>query len=156
MKDFLMQLTKENQKELKEYIDKTYLCHGFGIDQIGDYYGIIDGNVRYIQSKIINNFNKQFIIQSLSELEEKTFPRYMMVGSVYDRCVYRRLVLGKFNAKYIAIQGGYEKYYEEQKNYSVATWEFVKEIEEPKILEITIDEIAKKFNVNPEQIKIKK
>lgn len=33
---------------------------------------------------------------------------------------------------------------------------YAKEIDEPKSIEITIDDIAKVYNCNPEQIKIKK
>jgi uncharacterized protein YjaZ len=105
----------------------------------------------------IKGIKNQKVKSIFSELEEeKIFPRYMMVTEKKGYKFEKRLVLGKFGAMYVAVNKYQEENFNKGEKYNVCSWNFAKEIEEPRILEITIDDIAKKFNVLPEQVKIKK
>jgi len=153
MKTFSIKLTPENQAEVKAWFNKNFPDNHFTFNWFDYYYGIIDNDRTWSCSVPFGT-----LIKSMSELDEKekVFPRYMMVGASPENCDYKRLILGKFKKCYISVGPGYEEEYFNDDEYSTCTWKYAKEIEEPKIIEVTIDDIAKLMNVNPEQIKIKK
>lgn len=82
--------------------------------------------------------------------------RWMQVssdGSIWHK---RKVVMTK-NGRFIAWHNA-ETEEEVNNSFRLSSWSFAKEIE-PKIefnLELTLEEIAEKFGVNVEQIKIKK
>jgi hypothetical protein len=146
MKDFSIKITTDNQAEVKAWFDKNYPHSGYNIDSIGAYYGIRHNEV----SMTYHSFCT--VINSISEIEEKKFPRLMELPSFG-----KRMILGKFGNSYVFITGPYDFQLETNSSYYASTTiDIPTEIEEPKILEVTIDQIAEKFNVNPEELKIKK
>lgn len=66
----------------------------------------------------------------------------------------RKLIMEK-NGKFICWKFA-ETDEEVEKASSTTTWNYMREIEEPKQIELTLDEIAEKFGVSVEQLKIKK
>jgi hypothetical protein len=93
--------------------------------------------------------------------EKVAFPteeteRWMLVSEDADRWMKRKVFMTR-NGKFIAWSRAEND--KEVNNATDATgWEYAKEIE-PKIefnLELSLEEIAEKFGVNVEQIKIKK
>jgi hypothetical protein len=79
--------------------------------------------------------------------------RWMMVSDDSIRWRKRKVIMTK-NNKFIVWSGAE---IDKQVNDTVETshWNFAKELEEQKV-EVTLEEIAEKFGVNVEQIKIKK
>jgi hypothetical protein len=149
MKNFIIMLTEKNQEEVKNWFDKNVPNHNCGFTRCNRFYGVINNEVVYT----LPPYNTAILINSMSELEKK-FPRYMLVGSSIGDCNCKRLVLGKFNACYIAVYEDYEDQYLNNKSYATATWDYAKELDD--FLEVTLDEIAKKFGVESNKLKIKK
>lgn len=80
--------------------------------------------------------------------------RWMMVSD--DGADWRkRKVIMKKNGIFIA-WGSASTDEEVEKTYRIITWKYAKEIEEVHPVEVTLEEIAEKFGVNVNQIKIKK
>ncbi len=80
--------------------------------------------------------------------------RWMMVShNGYDWV--KRKVVAKYNSRFVAI-GGATTDEEANKGTSVTSWDHAKEIEKPKDIELTLEQIAEKFGVSVESIKIKK
>ncbi len=82
------------------------------------------------------------------------YPKVMMVSNNGDAWT-KRVVFMEKCSKFIAWQNA-ETIEKAQTIVSTSNWSYAKDIEEPKILEVTIDEIADKFGVNVKDIKIKK
>jgi LysM repeat protein len=66
----------------------------------------------------------------------------------------KRKVFSQKNGKFIAWAWA-ENDEEVNNSFDTSSWKFAKELEEQKV-EVTLEEIAEKFGVNVEQIKIKK
>jgi hypothetical protein len=67
----------------------------------------------------------------------------------------KRKVFMQKNGKFISWSNAYTD--EDVAVTSITrTWKYAKEIEEPKELELTLEQIAEKFGVSVESIKIKK
>jgi len=80
--------------------------------------------------------------------------RWMLVS--YERETWkRRKVFAEKNGKFIAWSGA-ETDEEVIKSTNCTGWYYAKEIEEPKDIELTLEQIAEKFGVSVEYIKIKK
>jgi hypothetical protein len=155
MKNFAIRLTEDNRTEVKAWFDKNIPMHNFEFDAYDSYYGIFN-NEHFCR---ITNPTSIIDINRMSELEEKEkeFPKYMMVSDHPNSMpLEKRLVIARINACYIAVALGDESNYNNNKYFEAVSWKCATEIDEHKILELTIDEIAEKYNVNPEQIKIKK
>jgi hypothetical protein len=70
-------------------------------------------------------------------------------------CWFKRKLIREKNGKFICWTNAEtdEKVEEATK---ATNWDYMREIEEPKQIELTLDEIAEKFGVSVEQLKIKK
>jgi hypothetical protein len=79
--------------------------------------------------------------------------RWMMVSEDATRW-RKRKVFSQKNGKFIAWAWA-ENDEEVNNSTETSSWKFAKELEEQKV-EVTLEEIAEKFGVNVEQIKIKK
>ena len=88
------------------------------------------------------------------EKKEEFTPRWMMV-SVCGTSWIKRFVFAYKNGVYISWTKAET---DDAVKNEVATinWQYAKEIEEPQPIEVTIEQIAEKFGVSAEQIKIKK
>ncbi len=80
--------------------------------------------------------------------------RWMLVSSGGESW-YKRKVFMEKNGKFLAWNGA-ETDEEVIKSTNCAGWSYAKEIEEPKDIELTLEQIAEKFGVSVESIKIKK
>ena len=95
------------------------------------------------------------IVKKVSEPVKSEYPKVMLV-SVDNLNWHKRVVFMKKNETFIAWNNA-ETMEAAAKSYGASSWEYAKDIEpEPPTLELTIDEIAEKYGVKPEQIKIKK
>jgi hypothetical protein len=80
--------------------------------------------------------------------------RWMMVSDDDIKYVKRKVFMIK-NGKYLAWVNA-ETDEDIIKIVGVFNWNYAKEIQEPKILELTLEQIAEKFNVNISDLKIVK
>jgi hypothetical protein len=71
-----------------------------------------------------------------------------------EEWVRKKLIMEK-NGKFICWRNA-KTDEEVEESLNTTTWYYMREIEEPKQIEITLDEIAEKFGVSVEQLKIKK
>lgn len=85
--------------------------------------------------------------------KQSEYPRVMLV-SQNNMYFDKRVVFMEKNGKYLAWES-VETLEEAENSTNVATWSYAKDIE-PEPIELTIDEIAEKFGIKPEQVKIKK
>jgi hypothetical protein len=89
-----------------------------------------------------------------------SFPKWMLVSN--DNIHWEtRYVIADFGelfngGGYQVISQGYEKSYFSNLNWMVESFRFAKDITEEKITELTLDQIAEKFNIPVSQLKIKK
>lgn len=93
-------------------------------------------------------------IDQLLDFQANEYPKVMEVSDDGDSW-FKRVVFMEKNGMFLA--WSFAETIEEAENTAVAyTWGFAREIQPTPTLELTIDQIAEKFNVSPEQIKIKK
>lgn len=92
-------------------------------------------------------------IDQLLDFQANEYPKVMEVSDNGNDWV-KRVVFMEKNGKFLAWNAA-ESIEEAENDIYTYTWEFAREIPAPT-LELTIDQIAEKFNVSPEQIKIKK
>ena len=140
-------LNKEHGKKVIEYwksigIDTTGYC-GCANKMDGSmdrFYGVINGAFDNYEEVSVIEYNAEII-----ELpEEKTYPRVMMVSN--DENHWRKRVvfmekLGKYFAWYSS-----ESLEEAKNDMFVASWDFAKDIEEPKEFTITLSDINSKMD----------
>lgn len=99
----------------------------------------------------INVYNMKTNNQPMES--KSSYPKKMYIADLESSLKYKRVeeVLAEVEVEgkpvYITKSRCADNYF---------AWKFAKDIDEPKVLEVTMDEIAKKFNVNVEQLKIKK
>jgi|GEM_PF-4747932 len=86
-----------------------------------------------------------------------TYPKVMMVSDSGDSWL-RRVVFMEKNGRFLAWSNA-ETPKSAEGEYRVVDWKLATDIKpkpEPQPVEITIDQIAQKFGITPEQVKIKK
>jgi len=141
-------LNKEHGKKVIEYWKtlgiNTYFYEGdVSIEKNGNsgriYYGIIEGCFSNYSKDDIDLFNAEIIQLP----EEKTFPRVMLVGFDSDKLLFKRVVFAFKNGVYIAWSFA-ETIEEAEKINGLSCWPFAKEIDEPKTVELTIDQLLEK------------
>lgn len=90
--------------------------------------------------------------------EQKNYPRVMMVSDDGNNWVKRVLQFEKKIKDEIFYFAWVEADEDSLKKNHIVTWNFAKEVEQekPKQIELTLDEIANKFGVSVENLKIKK
>ena len=127
----------------KQYCDTENLMG----NNIGAYYGIINGKFDYWLIKEITEANAEII-----ELpEEKIYPRVMLVSNEKVDW-YKRVVFMEKCGGFLAwINAGTLE--EAEKQVDTRFWKYAKDIEP---IEVTLEEIAKWKGVSKEQIIIKK
>lgn len=93
-------------------------------------------------------------IEQLLDFQANEYPRVMEVS--YDGKNWRkRVVFMKKNGKFLA-WGNVETIEEAENSCLVCTWKFAREIQPAPALELTLDEIADKFGISVDRLKIKK
>lgn len=91
-------------------------------------------------------------IEQLLDFQTNDYPKVMEVSD--DGLEWKkRVVFMQKNGKFLAWTKA-ETIEEAERENATFVWNYARETQ-PAILELTLDEIAKKFNVAPEQIKIK-
>ena len=104
------------------------------------FYGVIDGKFGNYTEEYVSYCNAEII-----ELpEEKTYPRVMMV-SFNSENWFRRVVFMEKCGRYLAWDNA-ETVEEAECTYRVASWNYAKEIEEPKEITITLSDINSKID----------
>lgn len=93
-------------------------------------------------------------IDQLLDFQVNEYPKVMEV-SAGGNDWQKRVVFMEKNGKFLAWIGA-ETIEESENETNVFAWKYAREIQPAPTLELTLDEIAEKFNVSPEQIKIKK
>lgn len=91
-------------------------------------------------------------IDQLLDFQTNEYPKVMEV-SENNRDWHKRVVFMEKNGSFLSWAGA-ETIEEADSISHVSVWEYAREIQ--PTLELTIDQIAEKFNVSAEQIKIKK
>jgi hypothetical protein len=138
---------------------KCHNFHAYDFNSSSMYYGFNNGKfVSFSTNPNSHHISKDTLILTLEEARkifEKPYPKLMLVSKREDGCYEERMVLGKFGKRYLAIVGTYGGELTKDADYNTACWLFAKDIlPKPKKIEITLTEIAEKFNINKEQIKI--
>lgn len=119
------------------------------------YYGVINGKFNNYSAKFLPTFVKILTVDDIEkEMSESVYPKLMYVSDTeIENSVMIRPVIGEFikpngDKVFVAEHG--------LMSHTYTFWKYVKDIhkEEPKPLELTINDIAKKYNVQPELIKI--
>ena len=139
-------LNKEHGKRVIEYWkDKgvdTYNYLGNTTEDGGHsyiYYGIIDD--------IFDNYCLEQVLHTDTEIihlpEERSFPRVMMVGDNENYINTRRVVIAYKCNRYIAWADA-STFEEAEESKSVTSWMFAEEIDEPKTVELTVDQLLEK------------
>jgi hypothetical protein len=117
----------------------------YPIKAVGATYAI-DG-----KSRITDHFPSAFLKNPFENISNE---RWVEVSN--DKtCWFKRKLIREKNGKFICWTNAEtdEKVEEATK---ATNWDYMREIEEPEEIEITLDEIAEKFGVSVEQLKIKK
>ena len=92
--------------------------------------------------------------QSVKDFLTPTYPKIMLVSDYSDFSESKeRVVLMEKNGKYIAWDGA-ATFEAAEKTTETNTWNYAKDIDEPTILELTLEQIAEKFQTEVENIKI--
>ena len=115
------------------------------------YYGVIDDMFDCYTIEYVYRYNAEIIhLPTESPKEEKTFPRVMLVS--YDGNVwYKRVVFMKKCGMFLSWDNA-ETIENAEWTYRVATWRYAKDI--PEKVELTKSEIAEKFGIPFDYIKI--
>lgn len=126
------------------------------------FYGFVDGSFSAYNfedlKKSRNNIRISTINQARKILELSDFPKLMMVSDVENfKSGPVRLVVGKFNGKYLAVLESSIDAATINKNTKYALWDYAKDIEsfKPKTVELSLKEIAEKLNIPVDQLRIK-
>lgn len=93
-------------------------------------------------------------IEQLIDFQENEYPKVMEVSDNHTSWL-KRVVFMEKDGKFLAWAFA-ESIEEAESEFDTCAWTFAREIQPAPTLELTLDEIAEKFNVSPEQIKIKK
>ena len=127
----------------KQYCDTRVL----GGDNVGSYYGVINGRFDYWDIDGVKNYNAEII-----ELpEDRNYPRVMMVS--YDEMNWGKRVVFMEKKKGFLAWTNAETLEDAEGETLTNFWRYAKEIEP---IEVTLEEIAKWKGTIKEQIIIKK
>ena len=141
-------LNKEHGRKVIEFFKQycnTYTLIG---DNIGAYYGIINGEFDHWGIDKVVEANAEII--ELPEAEEKAYPRVMLVSND-NKNWHKRVVFMEKCGVFLTWRNS--KTLEDAKKEKCSFyWDYAKELE---TIEITLEEIAKWKGVNKEQIIIK-
>ena len=140
-------LNKEHGNKVIEFFKQYCDTCGFAGDNIGYYYGIINGRFGFWTIDKLRRYNAQII-----ELpEEKTYPRVMLVSDDNKNWSKRVVFMEKCGGFLAWVDA---ETFEEAKNEKDSCfWKYAKEFEP---VEVTLEEIAEWKGTSKEQIIIKK
>ena len=136
-------LDSEHGKKVIEFFKQYCDTRKMIGDDIGYYYGVINGEFDIWSDDEIRRYNVEII-----ELPaERTYPRVMLVSA--DKKTWgKRVVFMEKRGGFLA--WGYAETFEEaEKSKCAIFWKYAKEIE---LVEVTLEEIAKWKGVSKEQI----
>lgn len=153
-------LTKEHGAE----IVKFYSDNGF---DVGQYTGIVyeaagEGFIFYgvdargrFKNRLFRDISpiKTITLEDAKSIVESEYPKLMYVWDNDEEKHEKWLVVGKFDKWVIAFNAVTIE--DVQSDDMPYIWRFAKDIEEPPIIELTLEEIAAKFGHKSSQIRIK-
>jgi hypothetical protein len=149
-------LNEEHGKKVIEYFNSLgvdTLCYtGF---EINAYYGVFDG----IFECNLTPLNSE-VIELPTEQEFKRGDK-IWVWSYNESDIKERIFLTKIEGAkfpYVCVYQGYESYFLEGKTFFTDSWKNYKPLPEPKLIELTLQDISegKGVGVDPSLIRIKK
>ena len=139
----------EHGKKVIEFWKQYCDTRAFAGDNIGCYYGIIDGKFHFWDPDELRYYVETVEIIELPE--ERAYPRVMLESD--DKITWdKSVVFMKKNGVFLAWDFA-ETLEEAEKRVSTTFWKYAKEIEP---IEVTLEEIAKWKGTSKEQIIIKK
>lgn len=165
IKNFIIELTRQNRDAVKQYF--TYLKEisnieeNWSYDAYDSYYGIVD-SMFLCESSVSSSSLHKYVITDITAVYDaeflswvsakKPFPKLMKLkcGNKLDSVI--RMVLGKFGNSWVYIADEYKNQLEKNLNYTVLSTK--DEPEGIQFLELTMDQIAEKFNTQASLIKI--
>ncbi len=143
--------TCDGSSNKKRGFDNRY----YGISKNG-YFGLeYIGTIVALEAKIIT------LEQAKALVEENVYPRIMWVRSSIDSSAVKRVVFAHKQNKYISWNGA-TSFEEAESVVTTSFWDHAITEEEyeglnkPKVIELTLEEIAAKFDTAVDLIKIKK
>lgn len=149
--------TNPNWKKVIEYLNKTY-----GVDYAGNhaaYYGYDRcACCSYKLSNFRNNPVELTIDEFVAMTEGEQFTRGEVVevrghdGKEWQKRIYLTTVQGAVNP-YTCVYGGYEEEFKKGEPFDTARWAQIRKLQPKTIL--TLQEIADKFGVPVEQLRLK-
>jgi hypothetical protein len=144
------QVAQGNEKNIK--IFENYAIAGYGTKGFG--WNITPEGHEFWREVIIN---KRFDI-FFQKYPKLTLPRFVEVSHSGLQWYKRVLVLERIvnDKKIYYCVYNVSTLEAINKETELTNWKYMREIEEPKVTELTLDEIAQKFNIPVEQLKIKK
>lgn len=158
-------LNKEHGKKVIDFFKNkgvnTRNCDGTCNREDGHinrYYGIIDNRFSFHALAKVDRYNARIV--TLEELIESTnvYPKVMWVSNFADfRAQRKRVVFAKKANEYIAWQAA--ETIEEAENVTICSgWKYAKDVEPEvsPIKELTMQEIADKFQIPVDNLRIKK
>ena len=141
-------LDEKHGKKVIEFFKQYCDTGGLEGDNIGCYYGIIDGKFHFWEPDELRYYVE--IVEIIELPEERAYPRVMLVSN--DKINWKkRVVFMEKNGGFLA-WGFFETLEEAEKIVSTTFWKYAKEIEP---IEVTLEEIAKWKGINANQIRIK-
>lgn len=140
---------KRDASVFERYLDISKISGGFSWDST------IEGYNAWLDALRDENFDA--ILKHPANVKNK-YPMLMWVGDIKESVKAKktkRVVFMEKCGKYIAWSSA--ESFEDAKNQAeTVSWKYAEPVIEEQPVELTIDEIAEKFNVKPSQIKIKK
>ena len=101
---------------------------------------------------VYKNFNLFF--QKYPKNNVKLYPKVMLVSN--DRINWVKRVVFMEKCGYFIAWSSAETPKECESAMRTSPWKYAKDIEEPKIVEVTLEDVAKAMNISPELLRIKK
>lgn len=161
--NFLIKNTKGREQELEEFFktnfadkiskltdfkfsstehNSIYYCYGFIADTFGNHTDTYRSGVPILT-----------LDMAIYLYANKPYPKWMMVWRDSNPLFKEKcFVLGKFNACYAAVESNHFDDYINNEKYYIVSWDHAEDIS--NVLEVNISQIAEKFNVKPENLKI--
>lgn len=153
--------TEEIARKLCNKFHELGLRWGFGVPYLEDFRWEIyraetcysPSSGEYYNLSYYTKYGYEILtIEQLLDFQANEYPKVMEVSDNHTYWL-KRVVFMEKNGKFLA-WAFTETIKEAEDATDVCTWKYAREVK--PTLELTLDEIADKFNVSPEQIKIKK
>ena len=139
-------LDREHGKKVIEFWKKYCDTKILRVDNIGSYYGIINGIFDFLTID-----EMRYNVEIIELPEERAYPRVMLVSD--DKITWGKRVVFMEKCGGFLAWGFAETLEEAETKTSTTFWKYAKEIEP---IQVTLEEIAKWKGISKEQIIIKK